>query len=350
MKNTVGKGEYIRDNVIWLLLSTMWFKSWLFRCLPDYTYLESVCIFLLMLIVITVIEIALTIEWGRNGVSVVQNLCITWGIYIVFVYIDVCKNRIITVSIIMFVVSTIMTMLVMLRKIKRKNKKKDIIRKRLKNVVCIWRRNAVIAALVLFLPMLLSLIINGTVINADFDSVKTYGDEHCLDANIEEISKVYPDIWKTLTFKEKLNVAQVIVNCECRYNGISHEVNVGARELGDNLHACYAESIHQIIIDIGYLEDSDGYKVLETLIHECAHAYQHEQVKVYCALDEKSRNLLMFDDISIYLNEFRKYEDGDDSYTDYYGQLVEKNARETAKESMQLYIYKIDKYLERNKK
>lgn len=116
-------------------------------------------------------------------------------------------------------------------------------------------------------------------------------------------------------------------------------------DLSEGTLAYYSETQHQIVIDLEYLNSSHSYDVLETLIHECTHAYQYEQVALYQKLDEESRNLLMFYDASVYLEEFADYEDGSEDFFLYYSQLAEINARKAGEEEAQEYIERVNEYL-----
>jgi hypothetical protein len=188
-------------------------------------------------------------------------------------------------------------------------------------------------------------LLYGTVSNSKFDVVKVYGDEHCLDANIDVIADIAPERWQDLSIQQKLNVCQKIINCEGRYLGLSHEIIIGTAELYEDTLGYYSEAKHQIVIDINHLKDSYSYDVLETLLHECAHAYQYDQVALYKTLDEKSRNLLMFYDASIYMEEFADYKDGHDDYEQYSSQKSEIDARKAGKTESLEYISRINEYL-----
>lgn len=345
MANTLSKGAYIRDHIVWNLVLFVWGKIFFFRRISNYTYMESFLIWLFIALIVTGIGIFLTWEENRNFLNIVENIIMTWSGFVVLAYIDVYKKRMILVGLITAIVSVLMTILILCRRIIRQDKRRQIIRRRLFNTVTLWRRNITCASLFVMIPLAISVGLRGTYLNSNVEVVKVYGDEHRLDANIDVIADIAPERWVNLDIQQKLNVCQKIINCEARYLGLSHEITVGTAELPEKTVACYSETQHQIVVNIDYLNNLYSYDILETLIHECTHAYQHEQVDVYKTLDETSRNLLMFYDASIYMEEFANYEDGDHDYLHYYTQRIEKDARYAAATQSVEYVNRIEEYL-----
>ena len=345
MTNTMDKREYIKEHLVWSLILFLWCRKLFFKCVPNCTYSES--LFVLLIIGVVVIGFGIFLTWnkGRNYTNLVQNLILSWSVFVVLAYVDMFKQRMLVIGILAATVSIFMTVLVFGRKIKRKDKKRLIIRNRVRNVFNMWRRNLAFASLFLLVPIGVSMLFNGTILNSKVEVVMVYGDEHCLDANIDVICDIDPKRWEKLNVQQKLNVCQKIVNCEARYLGISHEIRVGTADLSEGTLAYYSESQHQIVVDLEHLNSSHSYEVLESLIHECNHAYQYEQVALYQKLDEESRNLLMFYEASVYLDEFADYQDGSEDFVLYYSQLAEINARKAGEEEAKEYIERVNRYL-----
>lgn len=344
MANTMDKREYIKEHLVWNLILFFGFKRLYFRCVPDCTYIESLFVLLIVEVIVMGIGIFLTWNKERNYLNLAQNIILPWGVFVVLAYMDIFKQKMLVIGILAAGVSIFMTVLVLGRKIKRKDKKRLIIRNRVRNVFNLWRSNLAFASLFLLVPMGASMFFNGTILNSKVKVAKVYGDEHCLDANIDVICNIDPERWEKQDIQQKLNVCQKIVNCEARYLGISHEIAVGTADLSGDTLAYYDDSQHQIVIDLKHLNSSDSYEVLDSLLHECNHVYQFEQVALYQKLDEKSRNLLMFYEASVYLDEFADYKDGSEGLA-YYSQLAEKNAYEAGEERAEEYIERIDRYL-----
>ncbi len=347
MVNTMGKGEYIKEHIIWWFIAYIWFRTLIFRCLPGCTHFQSFLILLAMAVVVVGLCIVLTWERERNYTNLMLHIFLSWGVFTVVAYADLFKRQMILIGIVVVIVSTFLSALILGRKIRRNGTRRLIIKRRVRTVISVWRRNSAIASLVLLIPIGTSMLFNGTVMSSTLEVAKVYGDEHSLSANMEVICNIAPERWEQLDMKERLNVCQAIVNCEARYYGLSHELMVGTAALDGNTLAYYNEQLHQIVIDVDYLKLGYSYVLLESLIHECTHAYQYEQINLYKKVDEESRNLLMFYEASVYLEEFADYVDGSDSedFERYYGQLAEVNARKAGESGAEEYIRRIEEYL-----
>ena len=345
MKNTMDRNEYIKEHIIWSLIGFLWYKNILFRCIPKYTFCESLFVFLCLSVILIGICIVITWKKNRNYSNIIENIILSWGIYFCIAYVDLYRTRIVYSGVVAAVVSLLLSMIVLFRRIKRRCRRKKIIKNRVEKVALLWKRNITIASLVVMIPVATSFIFYGTVLNSKVEVVKIYGDEHGLEKNIGVIANLEPSRWEKLDVREKLNVCQKIINCEARYYGLSHEIYVGIAELSTGTRAYYNDSIHQVVVDLEHIDYSYSYDVLESLLHEVHHAYQHEQVELYQKLDEDERSLFMFYDVSIYMEEFKNYVDGDEDFFSYYTQLTEINARKAGQIEALEYIKAINEYL-----
>lgn len=345
MKNTLGFREYIVEHIIWSFLVFLWFRSLLFRCIPNYTYTESLVGFLIISACVMAVGIAVSWKRNRNYKNLIENILLSWGVFICITYMELYKERFTYILFTLVVVSLVLSIIVLFRRIKRKDKRRKIMMRRLENVAALWKRNAAIGSLIIMIPVAVCSLLYGTVLNSKVEVTKVYGDEHSLKSNIEVISDIEPSRWENLSIEDKLLVAQKIVNCEARYYGLSHEIMVGTDDLSVGTLAYYRDSTHQIVIDLGHLENSYSYDVLSSLLHEVHHAYQHNQVDLYQKLDEEDRNLFMFYDASVYMEELADYEDGDENFYAYYTQLAEIHAREAGETESLEYIEAINEYL-----
>jgi len=345
MLNTIGKKDYIKYHIWMLCIAFLWGKIIFFRCIPNFTYNESLVFLIFIMVMCSIVGIKMTWGSGRNYINLLQNIIIPWGIFVFCAYFDVYKAKIVSLVLITSVITLIMIISILVRKIKNINNKDRIIRRRIRRCIHCVRRNFSISLLCILVPVGISVILNGTILSSNIEVTKVYGDEHCLDANIEVISHIDPEKWEQLEIQERLNVCQTILNCEARYYGLSHEISIGTQELASGTLGYYNESQHLVVIDINHLKSNSSYDVLKTIIHEATHAYQYEQVALYKSLDDKSRNLLMFYDVSIYAEEFIDYKDGKGDFWQYYGQKVESDARKAAEIYALEYIERVNEYL-----
>lgn len=211
-------------------------------------------------------------------------------------------------------------------------------------VVDEWRKNLTIASLLLIVSFGWNRVFHGTIMNASAKAVSTYTAADGLNANINTISNMEPFKWQKLDIRERLNVCQKLANCEGRYLGVGHELNIGVADLNQKTVTSYTEGNYQIIIDVDYLSAPDGYRVLKGILHACYHAYQIEQIKVYQKLDKTSKDLLLFYDIGVYEEELGKYKDGDE-FTGDKSTQIERDAEEYAQENLAIYFREIRDYL-----
>ena len=129
MVSTMGKGEYIKEHIIWWFISYIWFRILIFRCLQDCTYFQSFLILLAMSVVVMGMGIVLTWDRERNYTNLAMHLCISWGVFAIFAYADLFKRQMIMIGIVVFLVSTLLSVLIFGRKIKRDDTRTLIMKK-----------------------------------------------------------------------------------------------------------------------------------------------------------------------------------------------------------------------------
>lgn len=94
------------------------------------------------------------------------------------------------------------------------------------------------------------------------------------------------------------------------------------------------------------MENDDSEKVLNTVLHEIRHNFQHRMIDMYQSIeehiDEQYKDLQVFREIQEYRENFSDYCSGDENYDEYYRQVVEQDSREWAEKRIkEFYIYYI---------
>ena len=85
---------------------------------------------------------------------------------------------------------------------------------------------------------------------------------------------------------------QAVANIECRYLGISHELNVVAKDMEqDTILGSYSDRTHTISVSVKSLMYDNPYELVDTICHE---AYQHCLVDMYNTCDEQYRDLKLY--------------------------------------------------------
>lgn len=345
MENRLDRGDYIELHILGAIVLDFFVYKYLFKYIPSLTYRQSFWAFLLIQIAVMGIGIFITLENERNFKNMLGNFILSWGVFVCIAYRDFYSRRI-NVVLSCFVVYTLIVtvyMVFMHRKLVRELNEFEwpLVPGW---VVDEWRKNLTIASLLLIVSFGGNRVFHGTIMNASAKAVSTYTDADGLNANINAISNMEPVKWQKLDIRERLNVCQKLANCEGRYLGVGHELNIGVADLNQKTVTSYTEGNYQIIIDVDYLSAPDGYRVLKGILHACYHAYQIEQIKVYQKLDKTSKDLLLFYDIGVYEEELGKYKDGDE-FTGDKSTQIERDAEEYAQKNLEIYFREIRDYL-----
>lgn len=148
------------------------------------------------------------------------------------------------------------------------------------------------------------------------------------EPNKDKLRLLSDKIYLTLTFQERVNALQELVNIECSYLGVSEPCQLVVKDLASyNIAGYYQDSQRIIALDKSYVEDESAFEAIGVLLHECFHCYQADccrnyedivQVGVYKdILDEE---LLFYRDCKSWIadmNNYRSCEEPSD-FEDYY--------------------------------
>ncbi len=339
-KNTMDEGSFILEHIYWIALSMILYKSILLRCLEGRTFLESKIFLWMLIIAFSVIGIVSSINKRRNMKSIVQYIVIPFGIYTALAYFPFNRDFIVTVLTITAAISFMYIALVFLVKIKNKKKAGRVLKKRF---VRAYRGSVTVFALG-FAAILGGvggkLLLGSTIMQAVAPSESKEA-EYTLANNREELSKLKEEAWNTLSLQEKLDVLQMVAGVERNYLGISHELNVGAANLQEDILGYYKKGTHEIVLNLDHVMHSSSWEVVRTVCHESYHAYQYCLVEVYQNVDEEIRELRLFDSAETYEQEFANYIDGAEDLFGYASQECESDASAYAEEAVWEYYSRI---------
>lgn len=179
-------------------------------------------------------------------------------------------------------------------------------------------------------------------------SINKSAESDSLANHIETLCLLQAETWEGLSLEERLSVMQVVANIERKYLGIFDTLVVKTDVLNEDTVATYENTAKRITIDIGHLEDDSSEEVLNSVAHECYHAYQYALVDLYLDSSEEYRSLQIFNTTREYLNEYSGYTDGGNTkqeFMEYYLQEVEITARAYADDAVDEYFARIDDFL-----
>lgn len=350
-KNTLGKFEYL----IYSTLFTAWFwvlyQNIFFRCLPSMTTATSRLILGIFAVITIGIGCGVTIRKRRNFVSVALNASCPFAVYWLVTYhktYAMLSSAVVVMATLLSLSYFVITISMYIRaKVKR------VCKISVSKVV--WasflsaRTVAILCLCVVFLTAIPALLGLPLLQSSTKPTIDTVGASNfTIESEIETLLVFSDGTWEELTAAERLDVLQKVANIESTYLGIPHELNVGATVLDDGVLGGYNDNTNSIIIDLTHLEHDDSYEVLDTVLHEARHAYQHSLISFYQIAAPEYKQLLVFKEVQQYDAEFSNYTHGssNETFDDYYYQTCEEDARSYADERSWLYWYYIEDYLE----
>lgn len=265
------------------------------------------------------------------------------GIYLIFNY-HRHEDAIKMVLIIMLIWDAVMLLLIWFRRIK--GDKTRIIWKRVCNSVLAIKRAAVPVFVATALCICFGVGGEKTEEPKPEEVSVTYGDEYSFAENVDTMLKLQEDEWKYLPEEERLEVLQCVAYCEARYLGIWTPLTVKVEKMDDQIGGYYSEAEHAIYVNRDCFLNNSAMDSVETICHESYHAYSYRLVELYLNADEKTRQLLIFDDIKQYAEEFSAYTSLEEDLYTYYQQKCEKDAYSYGRQSAREYYQMIEQYLE----
>ena len=167
-----------------------------------------------------------------------------------------------------------------------------------------------------------------------------------ISGNIDTILLLQEDEWERLSVQERLNVLQTVANIEATYLGLPHELNVVVDILEETTSGHYNDRTHTIAVNADYVAEESAHDLVETIAHEAYHAYEHRLVDLHNNVSSQERNLLIFDRISEYKDNFENYINGDEDLYGYITQAVETDSIKYALTAVIDYYTAIEDYLE----
>ena len=109
---------------------------------------------------------------------------------------------------------------------------------------------------------------------------------------------------------------------------------VAGRLERDTIYGSYSSQTKTITISVEHLANDSVEDVLDTLLHEARHAYQHATVSALKAIEkdlsEEAKALSCFRTIETYRDNLENYINGSKDYYSYYDQDVESDSRSWA--------------------
>lgn len=162
--------------------------------------------------------------------------------------------------------------------------------------------------------------------------IKNLTDQTVLEQYETACENINQGVWYTLSEQEKIDTLQAICDYECKTELGCEPVRVISAYLdNDGRLGEYNHMTKVISVNQSLMSDADVYDIVDTLIHETRHVYQHAVAEAFdmieTSLDERSKELDIFRYAVSVRDNFFDYIDGDMDFDGYYDQDVERDSR-----------------------
>lgn len=348
-RNHMGPLEYLMELAFCGLMGMLWYRSILFRPVLGWSSQHSRLLLWALLGLGMVVGVAVTFRRRRNWLSLLVIVLLPFEGYAILTYgryfAALCTAALCTGG----VLWSLYSLWVLSSPVRAPDRRKTIYRRRIQ--ACLRGGCAVLAlcATVVLAAGFHNAMEGGVLIRPTQRAQDGSGavEEDTIANHMETLCLLEEERWTGLSELERLDVLQVVANIERRYLGIPHEVPVGAGTLDEGTLGQYNPVTYQIVLSLDHLAEDDVEEVLDTVLHECYHAYQRAVVELYGESAGCYRDLMLFRAAQIYAQELGDYqnagEDGE-NFSGYYTQRFERDARIYAEESVADYYNRIDLY------
>lgn len=333
-KNTMGKLEYLMDNLYWFLLGLFWYRSTLFCRIPGVPMTKSFWILMGFGLGCMAVGTALTWKRRRNYLSILVNVLVPFEIYSLLTLHNgwmlwLCAGA--------AVLSALWFFWVLWMNRRQKGTAAPVVRHGLMGSRTVF---ACVLALC-WIPLLLSGVQEEETVS-DAASTAVENRMEAMDARRETIGLFQEDAWQRLSRQEKLEALQTVADIEAGYLGLPHSLTVCAKELGQTVAGCYSDSAHEIHVNLSLLDHGDSLRLVQTVCHESYHAYQRRLCDAWQTAAPEYQNMLCFAQAPQFASDFANYIDGEEDYEGYKNQSCEETAREyalSAAAEYDIYLY-----------
>lgn len=352
-KNTLEASEYISKHFYWTMLLYLLYRNWLFCPVFELSVLWSTVLMLVTVAIGTVAGILLTLRCRRNYLSMACNVILSFGPYFLFSFWNVSRTRVVIgLLAAVLLIAGYLALMVAVYRDQRKTRRRYFPAKRFFFACFLNTRTLAASVLTVILAVTLSGPFLGLAILQDktepVGSQPEAKEGATITANMDTVLLLQDEYWQKLDATQRLAVLQTIARIEANYLGIE-ETEVCSKVLNEMTRGYYSHDTRTITLNLTYLSTADSQTMLETLCHECYHAYQFQLVEVYQRLDPENKDLLLFYEAAQYEKEFQYYIDGLEDFPGYSQQWCEADSREYAAKAAIDYFYRIHQYNEAQK-
>lgn len=352
-RNEVSKLHYAFFNVFWGAFGIYCFYITMFLRWPNQSILTSKIIFFSLLFIFIIAGFSITMKRRRNDVSIAINVLLPLEIYAFVTFFAFYKHAIITLGIISASLALAFSIAVICR-CQRKKENRVSVWKQIRHCILGSRTIIVSCMATLLCVIFFSCLFGDNILtsNVSFsesdmsqsDVYEEVSGPWTIANNIDTIMLLEEDNWGKLSPEEKLDVLGVVKNIEIQYLGINHDIALVCGVTDVNLDGSYNSDEAVITLNACELTTSTAHDVVNTICHECYHAYERQMISLYNDTAAEYRNMLLFKPALTYSKEFENYVQADENFYNYFCMQVEADSRKYAAEGVEDYYKKIEMY------
>lgn len=317
-RSTMTLAEYLY-SVFWkFVVGYIWYRSLLFRPLAGLERKASLHI-LLWLTAAAVLALSLGFRRRKNGWISSACVFLPFGLYTVLAYAKTFRTRILLILVLTAVLAMGLTAVMFWGR--------RLSHRRFRARVSRWKYLMVC-----------------TAVSASVCLIGSVGWHAFLEGEL------FPAAVKAQASAVGEAQAQTIASniSEVYYLGLPCAVTVSGANLPENTLGSYDDSSRAISISIEHLENDPVEEVLDTLLHEIYHCYEHRLAEVYTSADPELQRLRLFRDAADYAGEVAQPVDPEEDYNAYAAQALETDSRAYAAAGVQEYYDRIAAYMAQN--
>lgn len=328
----------IANALFWIVISWVWYKGVLFRCLPEHSFIASRGILAALLLVFGAAGSVLTLRKDKDReLCICRGLLCAYGLYTAAAYRPILPRPIQIFLLVVGVLSAAAAGCIILRPIRPGSplRRRRIFAIRFKKAAAGVLMVVGVSSSALLAVLGAGRLFRNSLFKAKVKPTTSAVEEQTIANNLEMLSLLTGDRWTALSVEQKLDVLQVVANVEQRYLGLPTELTVGAANLTQMelpVVSGYCEETHEILVDLDSLLNDTSWELVNSIAHEARHCYQYRLAEVYQATQTDDQDLLLFREAlaPVFADELANYEDAKDNFQAYYDQQLERDARDYA--------------------
>ena len=333
------------------LLAMTFYRGFLFRSISGLSALQSKILLWVLAIANYILCTTTSDAHGKKGQAIILPLLFPYAVYTYFTYSDYFPHPALILLILAAVVLCVYLVWTWVRPIPASRKRSRVIWSRLYQSLRYMRSIPALFLSPLLVAVIVVMLQGGTLVVSDVraDPEPSYNETaDAAHTSNEWVRQLDEEKWQGLSDREKLDLLQLVANNECAILGVYHDVRVQSGITSkDTVLGEYCVSKHVITINNNHLRNVPPLEAVETIAHECHHAYAWCLTHFLEETDNQYKDMFLFNDARKYTEEFENYHDGGETheeYEEYYYQAVEEDAREYAENAVERYEYIISLY------